>query len=203
MLKRTLAIALAVTALSLAATPVQAHHFDFAFFGHRHSVDVIVGIEDFDLVALVKSQGNHAIVPLDSRGDMTATGDFELEETGRSYSEIAIGYKSGPLTLFAGYGTQGVLVTERTIVENEITGKKEAVAKNTKDTDSGVIFGVNLDAKIERIGILATLAKGPGGLYSEAKFKYYISNHLALLGGGIYHPGVNATGVIFGLGISY
>lgn len=202
-MKRFFAIALAIFLMVIMTVPTQAGYFDFALFGSLHSVDVSVDIENIDFVVPIRSQGNRAVVLLDSKGDMTSIDDFELEEAKRSYSEIGIGYKLGPITPFVGYGTRGISITERTVAINEITGKNEVVTKNTKDTDSGVVFGVSFDARIESMGLMATVAKAVDGLYGEVKAKYYVNDHLALLVGGIYHPGVSATGFVLGLGIAY
>ena len=82
---------------TLISVPACAGHFDFGLFGSRHSVDVNVDVDVdvdyFPSAVLIKAQGNRAIVPLQGRGDMTAIGDFEVEETKRSYSEVALGYK--------------------------------------------------------------------------------------------------------------
>lgn len=203
MCKRTLLVMLLLIVMLGFSAPVSAGYFDFALLSTRHSVDVNIDIEGFDLVVLIKAQGNRGVVPLDSKGDMKSIGDFELEETKRSYSEVRIGYKLGPITPFVGYGTQGISKTERTVAINEITGKNEVVTKNTKDTNSGVIFGVSFDARIGGLGILATLAKASSGFYGETNVKYHISDNLALVGGYLYHPSVNANGVMLGLGVSY
>ena len=192
---------------TLISVPACAGHFDFGLFGSRHSVDVNVDVdvdvEYFPSAVLIKAQGNRAIVPLQGRGDMTAIGDFEVEETKRSYSEVALGYKLGFVTLFAGYSTRAVFSEERKVVKNELTGKNEIIARHDKESMSGLVIGLNLEHKVDRLGVAATVAKVAGGVYGEAKVKYYINEHLALLGGGVYHPGVNATGLVVGLGISY
>ena len=202
-MKRFFATALAIFLMVIMTVPTQAGYFDFALFGSLHSVDVSVDIENIDFVVPIRSQGNREVVSLDSKGDMTVIGDFELEETKRSYSEIGIGYKLGPVTPFVGYGTRSISTTERTVAISEVTGKNEVITRNTKDTDSGIIFGASFGARIERIGLMATVAKSVDGLYGEAKVKYYVNDHLALLGGGIYHPGINTTAFVLGLGISY
>ena len=107
MSKKVLLVFALITALSI-TTPASAGHFDFGLFGSRYSVDVHVDVEGFDAAVLLKAQGNRATVALDSRGDMTAVGDFEQEETRRSYSEVALRYKFGPVTPFVGYSTRAI-----------------------------------------------------------------------------------------------
>lgn len=202
MSKKVLLVFALITALSI-TTPASAGHFDFGLFGSRYSVDVHVDVEGFDAAVLIKAQGNRATVALDSRGDMTAIGDFKLEETKRSYSEIGIGYKLGPITPFVGYSTRAISSEERYVVKNELTGKNNIMAKSDKESLSGLVFGVSFAQKIDRLGVGATVARAASGVYGEAKIKYYINDHLALLGGGAYHPSTNATGLVVGLGISY
>lgn len=191
-----------VVALST-TVPVKAGQFDFVLLGGRYSVDVEVDVADFPAVVLIKAQENRATVPLDGDGGMTAVGDFEQEETRRSYSEVALGYKFGPVTPFVGYSTRAIFLEERSVIKNGLTGKNQIVTKHDKESMSGLVFGLNFAQRLGRVGVGATIAKAANGIYGEAKVKYYINDHLALLGGGIYHPGVNATGLVVGLGISY
>lgn len=202
-LKRVLIGVLAVVMLSSVSVPAQAGYFDFALWKSRHSVSVNLDVEDFDLAVLITSQGSRSVVPLDSKGDMKSIGDFKLEETGRSYSGIGVGYKLGPATPFIGYATRAVSTVERVVVENEITKMNEVVSRSAKANESGLLFGVGLEVKVQRVGMLATLAKAPSGFYCETNIKYYFNDHLALIGGYLYHPGVNANGVMLGLGVSY
>lgn len=203
MCKRAMLVLVLLIVILGVSVSVSAGYFDFALFGTRHSVDVNIDVEGFDFAVLVKSQGNREIVPLDSKGDMKSIGDFEIEETKRSYSEVGIGYKLGPITPFIGYGTRGISKVERTVIKNENTGKNEVASTTTTDSGSGLIFGVRLNTRIEDFGVHATLAKAPDGPYGEAKIKYYINDNLTLIGGYLYHPSVKANGFMVGLGVTY
>ena len=201
--KKNVSIALVmIIALGIAA-PVYAGHFDFAFFGSRHSVDVYADVNSFDVAVLIKAQGNRVIVPIDNKGDMKETGDFTLDEIKRSYSEISVGYKLGSITPFVGYSTRAILFEERRVIENELTGKNEIILKNNTKTNSGLVFGIHFGHRLENIGVEATIARAASGIYGEAEAKYYINDNLALLAGGIFHASINATGVILGLSVAY
>lgn len=203
MFKKNVLIILVAFLVLAVGVPAYAGHFDFGLLGSRHSVDASIDIEGFELVALVKSQGNRLVVPIDSRGNMTNIGDFELEEARRSYSEISLGYKFGPVIPFVGYSSDSIFTEERKVVENKVTGKNDVVVNHGKETNGGIVFGLGVDQKLGPVGVLATTAKTPNGIYGEVKVKYHISEYLALIGGYVYHPSVNTTGVVAGLGISY
>lgn len=203
MFKKNVLIILVAFLVLAVGVSAYAGHFDFGLLGSRHSVDASIDIEGFELVALVKSQGNRLVVPIDSRGNMTNIGDFELEETRRFYSEISIGYKLGVVTPFIGYSTKAIFSEKRVVAKNELTGKNEVVSKNEKETYSGLSLGLHFGQRLGDIGVGATIATAAGNVYGEAKIKYYISDYLALLGGGVYHPSVNSTGFVIGLGVSY
>lgn len=203
MSKRTLLTALMLIVVLNISIPARAGHFDLSLFKSRHSADVYIDIDDFDAAVLIKSQGNRLVVPVDGKGNMTTIGDFELEETKRTYSEIGIGYKLGPITPFVGYSTRAIIFEERIVVKNEITGKNEITKKLDKETKSGIVLGVNIAQKIGNTGIEATIARASSGIYGEVKVKYYFYDYLALLGGGIYHPEINATGITLGFSVAY
>lgn len=200
--QNTLIVLIAIFVLGI-GMPVYAGHFDFNLFGSRHSVDACIDIGDLDVVALIRSQGNRQVVSIDSQSNMTNIGDFKLEENKRSYSEVGIGYKLGPITPFVGYATRAVFSVKQTVIKNELTGKNEIISKSCKEANAGLSLGLYFEQRLDDISIGITIATDFGDVYGEARTRYYINDHLALLGGYVYHPSVNTTGAVVGMGITY
>lgn len=188
---------------TLISVPACAGHFDWALLGGRQSIDVYLDVDGFDVAVVLRYHDHRKIVLVDNQGDMTNVGDFELEEFKRSYAEVGIGYKIGPFTPFLGYSTMAVYLQEQRVVVNQLTGKNEIVTTQSEEAINGLVFGVSLAQRFQRLGVEATIARAATGTYGEAKLKYYINDHLALVGAGVFHPGINVGGLAVGLGISY
>lgn len=188
---------------TLISVPACAGHFDWALLGGRQSIDVYLDVDGFDAAVVLRYHDHRKIVLVDNQGDMTNVGDFELEELSRSYAEVGIGYKTGLLLPFVGYSTRTVHFRTRKVVTSELTGKNEVATTQSEEAINGLVFGVSLAQRFQRLGVEATIARAATGTYGEAKLKYYINDHLALVGAGVFHPGINVGGLAVGLGISY
>lgn len=147
-----------------------------------------------------EASGKLKDVLLDSDGDMTAVGDFELWEDGRKSNIIALGYRLGVATPWVGVGKQTI---EKTRYEMK-TDDGELVKRTTDLTKSetGPAFGVNLEHWMNQIGLTGTLAKVPGGVLITARVKYkYEMGTLHV--GYTYNSYLETNKLILGAGLSY
>jgi len=147
-----------------------------------------------------EASGELRDVLLDSEGDMTSVGDFELWEGSRKSNIMALGYRLGVATPWVGVGKQTI---EKTRYEMKM--EDEELVKKTTDltkSETGPAFGVNLEHWVDKIGLTGTLAKVPGGVLMTARVKYkYEMGTLHV--GYTYNSYLETGKLIVGAGLAY
>jgi opacity protein-like surface antigen len=138
---------------------------------------------------------------IDSQGDMTKLGDYEVYEGGRHHFVLGLGYRVRehitPWVAVSLYSTK--------TTKHEMKTSNSQLNKVTTDITepvNGVALGLSFEYWVDRLGVSALVGKVPEGVLLNARVKYNVS------GIGTAHIGYTYSsylghGVTVGLGVVY
>lgn len=189
--------------LVVVSTTAFANNVDIGYLlngGYSLALSLSPDNKDGITVVLNHSERNGSL-KIDSRGDMTEVGDFEVWE-GKKYSgALGLGYRVGPITPWVTLATQSTNTTkhEMKIKDGKLTETKADIT----DPLVGIALGINAEYWIdESWGIFGTVAKMPKGVLFDARLKYKVIDvgtaHI-----GYSYNDTTGHGFVMGLGIAY
>lgn len=178
------------------------------------SIDISASLNNLYLLSLnvvPEVAGNIAVVgelamqshksKIDSKGDMTNSGDYEIWEGGKHHFTLGLGYEVGEfLTPWVAASSYSIKTTK-----HEMKTNNSQISKTTTDiTDpvSGVAFGLNAEYWMDNFGAYGTLAKIPKGAMITARLKYKVTE-IGTAHIGYSYSSYFGNSIMAGLGVSY
>lgn len=138
---------------------------------------------------------------IDSQGDMTKLGDYEVHEGGRHHFILGLGYRVGehitPWVAVSSYSTK--------TTKHEMKTSNSQLNKVTTDITepvNGVALGLSGEYWKERLGISGTVAKMTKGLIADARLKYKVTD-IGTAHIGYSYNSYFGNSLVAGIGVHY